>query len=155
MPQFFIAMKIILGSQSQWRQQILKEMGYEFEVMSADIDEKAIRHKDPRDENELKYFLKTYHEAPAEPVNAIVITNTETGKRVSGIDSTRVYFKEIPGEIIEQFVKREDLYNRAGGFAIQDPLLQPYIEKIEGVLDSIAGLPKELTERLLQEAQAL
>ncbi len=40
-------MKLILGSQSKNRQQVLKDAGYDFEVMSADIDEKAVRGADP------------------------------------------------------------------------------------------------------------
>ena len=36
-------MKIILGSGSKWRKIILEKAGYDFEVMTADIDEKAIR----------------------------------------------------------------------------------------------------------------
>ena len=40
-------MKIILGSQSKGRRSVLESMGYEFEVMSSDIDEKAIRFDDP------------------------------------------------------------------------------------------------------------
>ena len=39
-------MKIILGSSSRWRKQILEQAGYTFKVMSPDIDEKAIRHAD-------------------------------------------------------------------------------------------------------------
>lgn len=39
-------MKIILGSQSENRRQVLKDAGYEFEVMVSDIDERAIRHDD-------------------------------------------------------------------------------------------------------------
>jgi len=39
--------KIILGSQSSGRKKILEKMGYEFEVMVADLDEKAIRFEDP------------------------------------------------------------------------------------------------------------
>jgi len=42
-------MKIISGSQSKGRKKMLEEMGYEFEVMLADIDEKAIRFEDPRE----------------------------------------------------------------------------------------------------------
>lgn len=42
-------MKIILGSSSKWRQQILKEANIEFSVINPDIDEKAIRHEDPRE----------------------------------------------------------------------------------------------------------
>ena len=40
-------MKIILGSASARRQKILRDMGYEFEIKQADIDEKAIRDPDP------------------------------------------------------------------------------------------------------------
>jgi len=40
-------MKIILGSQSAGRKKVLKDMGYEFEIMPADIDEKQIRFDDP------------------------------------------------------------------------------------------------------------
>jgi septum formation protein len=38
---------LILGSQSKYRKGVLEELGFEFETMSADIDEKAIRDKDP------------------------------------------------------------------------------------------------------------
>ncbi|KAL8267664.1 hypothetical protein R6Q59_001462 [Mikania micrantha] len=41
--------RIILGSSSIARRKILAEMGYEFTLMSADIDEKAIRTAKPED----------------------------------------------------------------------------------------------------------
>ncbi|KKU93159.1 MAG: hypothetical protein UY53_C0001G0054 [Parcubacteria group bacterium GW2011_GWA2_50_10] len=175
---------------------MLREMGYEFEVMPADIDEKAIRHENPRElvlmlanakadallpkikepailitadqvvawngqirekpenEEEAKEFLRTYYQAPAEVINGIVVVNTGTGKRASAVDSSRVYFKEIPTDALEQFAKLEHIYRRAGGFAIRDPLLQPYIEKVEGTDDSVMGLPKELTKQLIREVIA-
>ncbi len=40
-------MKLILGSASKWRRQILHNAGYDFSTMSPDIDEKQIRHADP------------------------------------------------------------------------------------------------------------
>ncbi|MBI4276601.1 Maf family protein [Candidatus Uhrbacteria bacterium] len=40
-------MKLILGSGSTWRQKVLRDAGYTFDVMTADIDEKAIRYEDP------------------------------------------------------------------------------------------------------------
>lgn len=40
-------MKLILGSQSSTRKRLLAKMGYAFESMSPDVDEKTIRHKDP------------------------------------------------------------------------------------------------------------
>ncbi|XP_072151704.1 uncharacterized protein [Setaria viridis] len=41
--------KLILGSSSVARKHILEEMGLEFQVMTADIDEKSIRREDPDD----------------------------------------------------------------------------------------------------------
>lgn len=39
---------LILGSSSRWRRKVLESSGRPFEVMTPDIDEKAIRHADPR-----------------------------------------------------------------------------------------------------------
>src|SRR5688500_1249444 len=39
-------MKLILGSKSHGRKTVLERVGYEFEVMAADIDEKLIRSDD-------------------------------------------------------------------------------------------------------------
>lgn len=39
---------VVLGSASPWRRQVLANAGIECTPMSADIDEKAIRHPDPR-----------------------------------------------------------------------------------------------------------
>ncbi|KAL0378131.1 UNVERIFIED_CONTAM: 7-methyl-GTP pyrophosphatase [Sesamum radiatum] len=41
--------EIILGSSSMARREILAEMGYEFTIMTADIDEKTIRKEKPED----------------------------------------------------------------------------------------------------------
>ncbi|KAJ0961341.1 hypothetical protein J5N97_000603 [Dioscorea zingiberensis] len=41
--------KIILGSSSSTRKQILAEMGYDFTIMTADIDEKEIRSENPEE----------------------------------------------------------------------------------------------------------
>jgi len=40
-------MKLILGSKSQGRQEVLRNAGFDFEILTADIDEKAIRLDDP------------------------------------------------------------------------------------------------------------
>ncbi len=38
--------KLVLGSSSQFRKKLLEEAGFVFDVKTADIDEKQIRHKD-------------------------------------------------------------------------------------------------------------
>ena len=188
-------MKIILGSKSKGRAKVLKEIGYDFEVMSADIDEKAIRFKDPEEltlklakakadallpkikepailitsdqvviwhgqirekpenKDQAREFLQSYTLHPAETVTAIVVINTATGLRKQGVDIARAWFKTIPEKIIQQLISQGDVFMQAGGYSIDDPLLKPYILKIEGERESIMGLPKKLTLRLIEEVK--
>ena len=170
-------------------------MGYAFEVMAADINEKAIRFDDPqkltmalakakaeallpqikepvllitadqvvvwngqileKPENaeEARQFLRGYAQYPAQPVNATVVTNTETGKQIGKNDINTAYFKPFPDEVIEQLIAEGNIFSQAGAFSLEDPLVKPYIDHIEGTLDSIEGLPVELTQRLIKQVQ--
>jgi len=188
-------MKIILGSQSKSRQNLLKRMGYEFEVMNPDIDEKAIRFDDPKkltlalahakadallpkihepailitadqvvfcggkirekpaSEKEAREALRGYKTHPLETVTAVVVTNTSTSERNDGVDVAKVWLRPIPASIIEALIKEGDVFSRAGGFSIENPLLKNYVEKTEGELESILGLPKEFAWRKKSAAQ--
>lgn len=186
-------MKIILGSASKNRRKIMAEMGYEFEVMTADINEKAIRKSDPKEltmalakakaaaliprvkepallitadqivmcngeilekpENpdQARRFLRGYAQYAAQPINAIVVTNTQTGIQLGENDENTVYFRKFPEEIIEQLIKEGNIFSQAGAFSLEDPLIAPHVERIEGSLESIEGLPKELVKKLMKE----
>ncbi len=186
-------MKIILGSSSKYRQRVLKEMGYQFEILSSDVDEKAIRFDDPQNlvlvlaktkaeallkrikepailitadqvvtcdgeirekpesEQQAREFLDSYGRFPASTVSAVVVTNTQTKKQAQGVQISTIYFKPLPQDIIEKLITKGEVFHCAGGFRSEDPLVQPYIEKIDGTIDSLMGLPKELTKRLMLE----
>lgn len=189
-------MKIILGSSSKYRKAVLDGKGYQFEVMSPDIDEKAIRSKDyyklplllarakgdallpkisedalvitsdqvvvcngdlhekPQDAVEAKLFLQKYGKGyPAETVSALVVTNTTNGKKAEGIDIAKMYYNFIPDVVIDDFIKNGDPFSKAGGFAIQSPILQPYQNRLEGTEDSTMGMPLELLEKLIKEVR--
>lgn len=188
-------MKIILGSQSSGRREVLTKMGYTFEIMPADIDEKQIRLDDPveltiklanakadalltkisgtailitsdqvvvchkrileKPENtfEAHDFLQLIQDYPAKTVTSVTVVNTATGKRVSGTDIAKIWFKNIPKNIINQYIAGQDPFLRAGGFDHNHPLLHPYVSKIEGEEDSITGLPRALTDKLIKSVQ--
>lgn len=171
-------------------------MGYTFEVMAADIDEKTIRNPDPNklvlllahakadallpkikenailitsdlvaiwngqirekpeNLNQAREYLETLHEYPSQTVMAVVVINTKTQKRLYGEESAKVYFKPIPKEIIEKYLAKSETNEKAGGYTIDEPLLIPYIDRIEGTTESVLGLPTQLTQRLITEAQA-
>ena len=188
-------MKIILGSQSKGRRKMLEEMGYEFEVESANIDEKAIRIDDPKeltlalarakaealraqfledailitsdqvvvwngeirekpqDEKEAEEFLEGYNIHPAQTVTAVVVTNTATDKQAQGVDIATVYFSTFSEKDIREIIEDKSLFEMAGGFTVEGELWERHINKIEGKRDSVIGLPKELTERLIKEVR--
>jgi septum formation protein len=186
-------MKIILGSKSVGRKQILSDAGYEFDIMSADIDEKEIRsdnfeelplliarektktllkkiktpailitvdqvvvwngelREKPVTENQAREYLESYNIQPAQINTAVVVTNTKSGKQKEIVDITKAYFKNIPSIVIDELINEGKVMNAAGGFIIEHPLLKPYIQQIEGDIDSITGLPLKLTEKLIEE----
>lgn len=185
--------RIILASGSPYRRQLLREMGYEFDVISPHVDEKAIRLTDPAalalalahakadavmaglqqpalviaadqvvahqgqirekpaSADEARHFMRTSGDAPSETVSAIVVANTATGRRAAGVDVVRIYLRPLPDELIEDRIADGEIFYCAGALRIEDPLLAPYIERIEGTLDSVMGLPKHLTQRLISE----
>ncbi|XVE56056.1 hypothetical protein DITRI_Ditri03aG0206200 [Diplodiscus trichospermus] len=181
--------KIILGSSSIARRKILAEMGYEFTLMSADIDEKGIRKEKPeelvmalaeakadsivsklqpisnQEKDEIPTILiaadtvvvyeGTVREKPANEKEArefIKVTNLKTGFRKGEWDRVEIYFHEIPDEIIEKLIEEGTVLHVAGGLIIEHPLIKPYVKQVVGTTDSVMGLPKALTEKLIKEA---
>lgn len=187
-------MKLILGSNSVGRKQILENAGFTFNVITANIDEKEIRsqnfeelplllarakakklleqiHKDcilitadqvvvyngqlrekPETKDQARAYLESYMiEHPAQTYTAVVVTNTKTGKQKEAVDTAKVYFKKIPSHIIDTLIQEGNIMRAAGGFIVEHPLLAPFVDHIEGTLDSITGLPLQKTQKLIQE----
>ncbi|XP_021283629.1 maf-like protein DDB_G0281937 isoform X2 [Herrania umbratica] len=194
--------KVILGSSSIARRKILAEMGYEFTVMSADIDEKGIRKEKPEElvialaeakadailhrlpvgdhvkeaeptllitsdqvvvyegavrekpanEKEAREYIKGYSGGHAATVGSVLVTNLKTGFRKGEWDRVEIYFHEIPDEVIEKLIEEGTVLHVAGGLIIEHPLIKPYVKQVVGTTDSVMGLPKALTEKLIKEA---
>ncbi|XP_019154748.1 PREDICTED: maf-like protein DDB_G0281937 isoform X2 [Ipomoea nil] len=195
--------KIILGSSSFARRKILAEMGYEFTVMIADIDEQSIRkekaeelvvalaeakadaimerlkstgemkeilgptllitadtvavyegviREKPSGKEEARQFIKGYSGGQASVVGSVVVTNLTTGKRKTGWELSEVYFHEIPDEVIDNLIEEGIILNVAGGLMLEHPLTLPFVDTVVGTADHVMGLPKALTEKLIEEA---
>jgi MAF protein len=112
-----------------------------------------IREK-PAHTEEARAFLRGYAKGPAETVTAVVVTHTATGVRQQGVDRAKVWFRRIPEEVIDQVIAGGEVFAHAGGFSITDPLLEAYIERVDGTAESIIGLPTALTRQLLRAAMA-
>jgi septum formation protein len=172
---------------------MLESMGYVVEVMSCDIDEKAVRRDEPNElalalahakadaivpnvtgpailitydsvaiwggtvrekpesEAEARQFLADYQVQPVQSASAVVVTDIGIGKRIDGVDNAETHFKAIPPEAVDGLIADGCVFGCAGGFCVQHPLFEPWIEKIVGEKESVAGLPITLTKRLLSE----
>lgn len=188
-------MKIVLGSQSLARKKILEKMGYDFEILAPNINEKAIRLKDPveltlalantkadalvlkvgpgvllitsdqvvlcdgkilekpENEEDIRYFMNLHKQHPSETITSVVVTNTSTGKRYSGTDIAKIWFDNFPEDVINEYILTGDPFLHAGGFDYEHPLIHPYVLIIDGGAESISGLPKNMTEKLLKQAR--
>ncbi|XP_056850573.1 uncharacterized protein LOC108827662 isoform X1 [Raphanus sativus] len=193
--------QVVLGSSSIARRSILTDMGYQFTLMSADIDEKSIRKQNPEElvlalaeakaeaimqripddddiketllvtcdqvvvyENavrekpssveEAREYIRGYSKGHTATVSSVVVTNTKTGFRKGGVDRVEIYFNEISEEIISKLIEEGTVLKVAGALLIEHPLISPCVKEMVGTIDSVMGLPKKLTEKLLKEAMA-
>jgi septum formation protein len=107
-----------------------------------------IREK-PKNTDEARVFLRSYAHHPAETITSVVVTHTQTRKQVEGIDRSRVFFSPFSGNEIDTILRETDCMFCSGGFMIDHPLFASHIRSIEGTSDGIIGLPKALTQQLL------
>ncbi|MFZ4773668.1 MAG: Maf family protein [Chlamydiia bacterium] len=71
------------------------------------------------------------------------------GKVFSAVDITQVFFKPITSDWIRYYHTTIDVLDAAGSYMI-DNLSALFIEKIEGTLESVMGLPIHRLENLIE-----
>ena len=187
-------MKIILGSASEPRQKILREMGHDFEVMKSEFDEKTVRETNPErlvlklalakadslkhkiNEDailitcdtvmvcqgkilekpstlrEARAFIQGYSGNSASAIASVAVTNIHSGLQIADVEMATIYFKIIPPHIIDELVNLDYTLFCSGAIRIEDPIWQPYVDRIEGDIKTIMGLPPQLTRDLIDRA---
>jgi septum formation protein len=221
---FFSTHRVILCSSSKWRKYVLESQGLDFDIVSPDIDEKAIRSSNPeilavkvanakadecliklnkcatndsiksvkldqrdddlpkrpekrnllpsliicsdqvavfneqirekpQNKDEAEIYIRSYSNSkfPVKTVTSIVLVNSHTGRRIEAVDTAKVWYSEIPEEIIKKALDKGQVLSSAGGFLIDDGLLENYVKKIEGTRDSVMGLPVGVLSAMLEE----
>lgn len=71
---------------------------------------------------------------------AILVQQENTYQEYVDCDITDVYFSDITQEEIEQWIDTGNVYDRAGAYAIQSKF-SVFVEKIDGNVDTVIGLP--------------
>jgi len=99
---------------------------------------------------EAEQITKKLFSAPHKVITGIAIVRLSDGKELIRSDSTTVYPRRMAPEQIADHVKGGSWRDKAGAYAIQETG-DEFVEKIEGSLTNVMGLPMELLESLLVE----
>ncbi len=66
------------------------------------------------------------------------------------VETSEVFFKKLSGDEIKNYVSSHKPLDKAGAYGVQD-MPEGYIERIDGNIDNVMGLPVKLIEELLKK----
>ena len=100
------------------------------------------------DTKEAEQITKELFSAPHKVITGVAIVRLSDDTELVKSDSTTVYPRKMTAEQIADHIKGGSWRDKAGAYAIQETG-DEFIEKIEGSLTNVMGLPMELLESLL------
>lgn len=93
-------------------------------------------------EEEARERLTLLSGSTHEVLSGMVVISGRRGE-LSGIERSRVTFRELSGELIDTYVASGEWRDRAGAYAVQG-LGSSLVERVEGDLSNVIGLPVTL-----------
>jgi len=112
----------------------------------ADFDGEIIGK--PADSKEAEEITVKLFSTPHRVVTGVAIVRLSDGTQLCQSDSTTVYPKRLTPEQIAEHIKGGTWQGKAGAYAIQENG-DEFVERIEGSLTNVMGLPMELLRRML------
>lgn len=103
----------------------------------------------PADAKQAEQITRRLFSAPHRVITAVAIVRLSDNTEIVETDSTVVYPKKVTDEQIAEHIKSGCWRDKAGAYAIREQG-DEFIEKIEGSLTNVMGLPMELLQRLLK-----
>ena len=102
----------------------------------------------PADSKEAEQITRKLFSAPHKVITAVAIVRIVDGTEIVESDTTTVYPKKLTDEQIAEHIKGESWRDKAGAYAIREGG-DEFIEKIDGSLTNVMGLPMELLQSVL------
>jgi septum formation protein len=102
----------------------------------------------PADSKEAEQITRKLFSAPHKVITAVAIVRMSDGTEIVESDTTTVYPKKLTDDQIAEHIKGESWRDKAGAYAIQERG-DEFIERIEGSLTNVMGLPMELLQSVL------
>jgi septum formation protein len=102
----------------------------------------------PSDAKEAEQITRKLFSKPHKVITAVAIVRESDCIELVESDSTTVYPRKMSDEQIAKHIKSKSWQDKAGAYAIQEDG-DEFVERIEGSLTNVMGLPMELLGRLL------
>lgn len=94
----------------------------------------------PKDEKDNIAMLQSLSGKTHQVITGFAIVDTDTEKTIIRSVESKVTLKPLTKEQIVQYVKEKNPSDKSGGYAIQE-IGESFVEKIEGDMSNIIGLP--------------
>lgn len=103
----------------------------------------------PADEKDAERITRELFSAPHKVITALAIVRLTDAVELVESNTTTVYPKKMTDEQIAEHIKGKSWQDKAGAYAIQENG-DEFVEKIQGSLTNVMGLPMELLEQMLK-----
>jgi len=104
----------------------------------------------PVDVDDARATLEALIGCPQDVVTGVTLLDAATRRRLIAHDTTRVIMREMPPEVLEEYLAGGDWQGKAGAYGIQDSG-DRFIERIEGSFTNVVGLPMELVAAMMKQ----
>jgi septum formation protein len=104
----------------------------------------------PSDAKDAEQITRKLFSKPHKVITAVAVVRVSDGIELVESDSTTVYPKKMSDEQIAEHIRGGSWQDKAGAYAIKEDG-DEFVERIEGSLTNVMGLPMELLGRLLGE----
>lgn len=107
----------------------------------------------PADAAEAEAIIRKLFSKPHKVITAVALVSKSDGVEIVDSDSTTVYPRKMTDEQIAAHIAGGAWRDKAGAYAIKEQPQGPggdeFVERIDGSLTNVMGLPMELLSRLL------
>ena len=103
------------------------------------------------DANDAGRITRKLFSSPHKVITAVAIIRLADGLELVESDTTIVYPKQMTAEQIAEHIKSKSWEDKAGAYAIQETG-DEFVEKIEGSLTNVMGMPMELFGQMMTGA---
>ncbi|HEX3072894.1 MAG TPA: Maf family protein [Ignavibacteriales bacterium] len=105
----------------------------------------------PKDEADAKRILRKLSGNTHEVFTGFALYNSKTGKKIVDHERTKVTFRKLDDNEIDEYIKSGSPMDKAGAYGIQDDYGAVFIEKISGCYYNVVGLPLARLYKRLKE----